>query len=258
MIPTLSAISFQKVLGHGSTKPCVLLCENESTNDICEYVVKLINGVRGGTLGLASELMASEIANALQIRIPEAAFIKIDKVFIESINKNEELNNLIQSIGLNFGSKFMTGGYTTWPAAYAIPPNLLNLAVDIFAFDMLIQNVDRRAEKPNLLYKGDELYIIDHELAFAFMYDLEPLKEPWKITSLLNTIEKHIFYKKIKGKKINLDNFLSLLKKLNPAKIIGNIPDEWENLLIDKILKHLEIIIIHADDFIEELKEILS
>ena len=40
------------------------------------------------------------------------------------------------------------------------------LAASILLFDAIIQNPDRRAENPNCLVQGDELRIIDHELAF--------------------------------------------------------------------------------------------
>ena len=38
----------------------------------------------------------------------------------------------------------------------------------------MIQNPDRRQDKPNLLRKGDELAIFDHEMAFSFLYALAP------------------------------------------------------------------------------------
>jgi len=50
---------------------------------------------------------------------------------------------------------------------------------EIFAFDLMVQNPDRRKGKPNLLRKGDELAIFDHEMAFSFLYALVPNEYPW-------------------------------------------------------------------------------
>lgn len=40
-------------------------------------------------------------------------------------------------------------------------------AAGVLLFDAIIQNPDRRDENPNCLVQGNELRMIDHELAFA-------------------------------------------------------------------------------------------
>ena len=47
------------------------------------------------------------------------------------------------SLGLNFGSAIQTG-VMTWPVDKWVPESMWPAAVDIFAFDALIQNPDRR------------------------------------------------------------------------------------------------------------------
>jgi hypothetical protein len=42
-------------------------------------------------------------------------------------------------------------------------------ALQIFAFEALIANDDRRYNNPNVLVRGDKIFAIDHEAAFGFL-----------------------------------------------------------------------------------------
>ncbi len=52
-------------------------------------------------------------------------------------------------------------------------------AAHIFAFDALIQNPDRRYSNQNLLTRGNNIFVYDHELAFSFLEAILPLRHPW-------------------------------------------------------------------------------
>jgi len=47
------------------------------------------------------------------------------------------------------------------------PGVLVQTAAEVLVFDAIVQNPDRRADNPNCLVRGDEIRIIDHELAFS-------------------------------------------------------------------------------------------
>ena len=66
-----------------------------------------------------------------------------------------------------FGSKHLPPGYTSWPVGKAIPKDALATAAEIFAFDVLIVNDDRRPVNPNCLFGGSSPAIYDHEMAFS-------------------------------------------------------------------------------------------
>ncbi len=80
-------------------------------------------------------------------------------------------NRVAKSVGLNFGTKYLTG-YRTWPRGQTIPHSLHAAALDLFAFDALIQNPDRGADRPNLLTGNDRILAIDHDSAFSFIHAL--------------------------------------------------------------------------------------
>ncbi|MBI5739387.1 MAG: hypothetical protein HZA16_01590 [Nitrospirae bacterium] len=258
-IPTLTAASYQRRLESGRTRPCLFICDDGSGDLNDEYVVKLKAGLENPRVGLTAELMASQLAVFLDIPTPEPAIIEIDPAIAEIIRDQELAATIRKSAGLNFGSKFVTGGYKTWPVGEAIPLSLRQTACEIFAFDALIQNPDRHQNKPNILWKGDELYIIDHEMAFSFLYAIV-LSKPWQVSEEL-FLRNHLFYQQLKGKETNLDRFAGALEALSNKGVndmILNIPGEWNNGRIPKLKDHINEVIHHINDFIDEVRRVLQ
>ena len=258
-VPILSAISLDRELQSGRTKPCIFTCEDNPNGTFAEYVVKLKAGMDSREIGLSYELIASQLAILLDIPTPEPALIEIDPMLSEIISEPGLSAKIRGSSGLNFGSKLIIPGFETWPIGKSIPSNLKILSAEIFAFDALIQNPDRRVEKPNVLWKSDDLYIIDHELGFSFTLDVLPSKQPWKISNL-NFLSKHLFYLQLKGQTLNLDRFSGALDLLTDGaiqSILSSIPGEWQNHHLPKIKNHFDEISQHRNDFIDEIRRVL-
>jgi len=150
-IPILNAVSYQKSMISGRTQPCLFFCEDDNGNDYGEYVVKLKAGMENRENGLMAELISSKLAHFLDMPAPSPAIINIDPLIAEVIPSQSLSIKIRESAGMNFGSKVITGGFDTWPIGKAIPSSLKQLAIEIFAFDALIQNPDRRPDKPNIL-----------------------------------------------------------------------------------------------------------
>lgn len=168
MITTVKAVTFIKPLRSGRTCPCLMICEDDAGGKF-EIVVKLRAGIDSGATGLTCELLASLLANDLDLIVPKPFIVNVDSRFYEAISDTTLAERFRKSQGANFGSQYLSAGYT-WPQGKSISSSLMQMAADIFAFDLMIQNPDRREDKPNLLRKGDELVIYDHEMAFSFLY----------------------------------------------------------------------------------------
>jgi hypothetical protein len=97
-----------------------------------------------------------------------------------------------------------------------IPAVVWQMAVDIFAFDALVQNPDRRFNNPNLLVNGDSILIFDHEIAFSFLLDIFPSPSPWRLESQ-QYLADHVFYRQLKSQEIDLTGFTSRLMNLSDA-----------------------------------------
>lgn len=259
-VPVYNAISFQRELRTGRTNPCIFICEAAEGEDPVEYVVKLKAGIESGKTGLSAELIASLLADELDIPTPKPTLIAINPEFPEAIPNPELAAKIRGSIGLNFGSKMITEGYGTWLQGKSIPTGLKALAAEIFVFDAFIQNPDRREDKPNILMKGSELFIIDHELGFSFIYDIVQRRSPWKVSEL-NFLTKHLFYNKLKGQALNYDRVIGVIESITHDKvreIIGCVPPEWRGPMLPRIENHLCEIVEHVNEFIDEIRRVLA
>lgn len=132
-------------------------------------------------------------------------------------------------------------------------------AVDIFAFDALVQNPDRRYSNPNLFTRGDSLLIFDHEAAFSFLVALRRSVTPWRLDDQQHLTD-HVFYRKLKSKSIDLTGFTASLSGLSDALldgIVADVPPEWNNDNVPKIKQHLRTVRDHAGEFAEATRRIL-
>jgi hypothetical protein len=230
MVSTVKATTFVKPLRHGRTCPCLMLCEKNDGEQI-ETVVKLYSGKESTRKGLICETMASLLARDLDLTVPEPFIVEIEPDFHEGVPDIELSERFRNSPGANFGSRYLGVGYITWPQERSIPGSLMQDAIDIFAFDMIIQNPDRRKDKPNLLRKGDELAIFDHEMAFSFLYALGPDEHPWEGRGM-GFAKAHVFYNGLKGHNVSMERIQGALEAIDDHRFgtyVDAIPGEWRS-----------------------------
>lgn len=223
-----------------------------------EYVVKLRGAI--GVSGSLNELFAAMLAGHFGLAMPEPALIAIDPPLAELVaGAQPSQATLIRgSIGLNIGTKALSG-VSTWPVDKSIPDAMWQSAADIFAFDALIQNPDRRFNNPNLFARGDNLLIFDHETAFSFLLALSPPRTPWKLDDQQYLIH-HVFYRRLRSKPIDLTRFTASLGGLSDALIAGivaDVPPEWNNDNLPKIVRHLCSVRDNAGEFAEAVRRML-
>jgi HipA-like protein len=224
---TIEAIEYRQELLTGSTKPVVLQCESPN-GETSDYVVKLKSSSKTGVFGLASEWICSGLAENLNLAAPRTAVVVIGREFAEAVPNESVRARLLANLGANFGSQYLTGGYTAWLKHKPLTRPLRQLATEILCFDVFVQNLDRRPEKPNLLWKGDEFVIVDHELAFPFPFAIgDP--EPWSDT-FATGIRGHLFFPGLKGNLDSLERFRGAIESLTNEVLeaaFEGIPAEW-------------------------------
>jgi hypothetical protein len=242
----------------GRTSPALCGCEDQEGTMVGEYVVKLRGAI--GESGLVNELFAAKLAVHFGLAAPEAAVIAIDQALVDLVANAppSQAARVRGSVGLNFGTKVLAGA-SEWPVEKSIPEAMWRAAVDIFAFDALVQNPDRRFNNQNLLTKGDSLLIFDHETAFSFLVTLLPSATPWKLDDQ-RYLADHVFYRRLKSKLIDLTGFTASLGGLSDAQLAGivaDVPAEWNNDNLQKIERHLRTVRDHAGEFAEEIRRFL-
>jgi hypothetical protein len=141
---------------------------------------------------------------------------------------------------------------TSWLVGKSIPDAMWQDAVNIFAFDALIQNPDRRSDNPNLFSRGDEIWVYDHETSFSFLYALTPSQA---------YLDKHVFYGRLKSKEIDLSGFMERLNALTYeffTSLRADLPTEWMNEKLRRIEAHLLEVRDHSEEFIEGVRRRLA
>lgn len=229
----LTAMQFIKPMSTGRTRPLLLGCEN-NVGDTFEIVVKF-RGREMGEKSQIAELITARLADDLGLRVPQVAIVNVPVGF-ETTFPEKDLMKLVKgSPGLNFGSVHLGPGFTTWPPGRNPVGIQRDQAAEIFAFDTLIQNPDRRAVNPNLWARSDRLGVYDHEQAFSFLSVpiIGGAPKPWIPASQGNNLrflEQHIFYGSLRGGRLDFGPFKEKLGAMTDGQFQGHaesVPTEW-------------------------------
>jgi hypothetical protein len=235
---TLTAQAFVMEFPSGETKPCVFQCETLTGVAAGEYVVKFRSA---GENRLCFEFLSAQLAAILNIPSPKPVIVEFDAGLVKSIGDPEVRKRVEQSLGLNFATEYKTPGYTTWAAGDPVPPPLRQIAAEIIAFDVLVDNADRTRRRPNILYRNDEILVIDHEKAFAFTRLIGNPSGEWSMDRI-KFVYEHPFYSGLRGQALQLDRFTSNMELLTDqeiAAILGTVPDGFGKDYLDRIGAHL-------------------
>jgi len=253
----LDAVTYHHTMGSGRTKPAIFQCNDLNGNPAGEYVLKFRAGMDGGVTSLMCELVASLLAQQLGLSAPEPAIVQLDPAIAQLLPSGEgRVAAMIRnSSGLNFATRVLVGGYGIPPVDEPLSVSIRSQAAEVFAFDALTQNPDRRFDNPNLLRVGEQLFVIDHDTAFSFLYALNVPAPPWNLERL-DFLEQHVFYNSLRGNAINLDRFAGALGSLSDAKIDlmeAEIPREWRNENLPKVLSHIKEVRNHVQSFVDQV-----
>lgn len=161
MIRTVSAIRYVTPLREGGSLPAIIEADDGQL-----YVMKFV-GAGQGPKALIADLVAGEIARALQLRIPEIVLIELDPQLGRS-EPDQEIQDLLQASAgrLNLGLRYLPNALDF--NGVLKPPPDPDLASAIVWFDAYVTNVDRTPRNVNLLLWEDDLWLIDHGAALYF------------------------------------------------------------------------------------------
>lgn len=187
-------------------------------------------GAAQGPRALVAELIAGELARALQLPMPQLALIELDPLLARSEPDAEIQALLAASAGLNVAMDYLPGAMN-FEAAMAVDAQL---AARIVWFDALISNVDRTARNPNLLRWHKQVYLIDHGAALYFHHNW-PTANP---RSPFAAIKNHVLLRRA-GDLREAD--ADLAPKISQAllhQILVDIPDAWLDVPRDQYVDY--------------------
>ena len=225
-----------------------------------DYVLKGSGGERMGPAAFERELLGSFAAWQVGLRAVEPVQITVTPEFAELLRGESAYSWLAKSIGHNYGSVFYKG--REFVARQPLSAIELEQAKLIFAFDVLIQNPDRRPEKQNMLTDGTSVMLLDHELAFSFTQVLFPARYPWLIPDEdLYWIRNHYFFPYLRGKRIDFRTLSVKLQQLDAnfwLKARQHVPPEWCTAGGAAIETYLSNALAHVEEFTTHLNRVTA
>lgn len=231
MFELVEAISYQQTLSSGRTKPMLLMCEAVTgKNETLDVVVKLSAGCDLREKSLMREAFAAFLAADLGLQVPRPFQVMLSPELIKTIPDSGARALAQRSCPVAFGSLYLSNGWAAPSSSLTFSPTMLNQAVEIFAFDAMIGNGDRRVSKPNCLTNGAAIAVFDHEMAFSH-FEVMPFARtyPWDSGSL-QWQEPHVFLSRLKGKPSNVSRLRDAMEALAPsrfAEYASAIPPDW-------------------------------
>ena len=208
------------------------------------------------------ELLGCFAAWQVGLRTVQPVQVDISPEFRDLMRGRDEYGMVSRSIGRNVGSAFQQG-FREFVNGRPLTAEEQEQARLIFAFDVLVNNVDRNVKKQNMLTNGQQVLLLDHELAFSFTKILRPLRSatPWLLEEMdvRHWIQGHFFFPQLRGQQFD---FTTLAPKL--ASLDGqfwqaarqHVPDDWLTPEFDDIEAYLSKVLTHVDEFTQELNRV--
>ncbi len=260
MLPIYTATTINKTaMTGGTTLPCIMTVEDDQGEIMGEYVVKVFNQQHVKQYNPTKrEFWANILAQEFDLEVPQAALIKVEKPLIAELRADDNYKNISLKEGFYFGCKFID-------SCTPFSKELLTSFFDhdtmeqVFAFDVLIRNFDRRLNKPNMLLKNDDIFLIDHDLSLDINKSYEEYKKIGQGYQMVINGAKgqHIFlhHLQLLHKKHNFtfDHFVECLKTLSYKQLneSNRQLNEWLfKDLFDDSIDDFELLI----DYLKEIQ----
>lgn len=209
MVRKIYVDTFLDYLGQGVSKPALVIADDSE-----KYILKTQKVVENGNMVnydcmFLNELMAFQIADYLDVPVPEGAIAQLDKILIDndpsimfvhkfyegrhfaSLEVKDVENNLADNYQelMRMNKPYISRSWNAFFNNIRNPEKISN----IIAFDLLIANFDRYGNTGNLLVadteRGRELFSIDHGHAF-----FSPMWNTGKIEALRSPIDHQDYY----------------------------------------------------------------
>jgi hypothetical protein len=226
LVEQLEAEQFFGFTANGYSRPARVGCTRPDGTKVEAYV-KFIGGVQQREFGLVSELLCSLSASALGLSVPTPYIVNLSPEFLAGVPKPAE-DLVRRSLGLNFGSESLPAGFSVVPPEPRVPIVLRRAAAEIFAFDVIFQNRDRKQDNPNLLWDRTKIQMIDHERAFGYVRETADLS----FGSLgLDRFYDHVFYSALSPNDAQFDRLKESLGCFTANRLddlFGEIPPSWQ------------------------------
>ena len=226
MIPVFDVISFLPTNLSGSTKPLVVTAKS-CKGDYRHFVIKIFSQEDSydSFSYTIREFYSAFNSKHFEIKTPFYALLKISDTVLASTDPVIKSRIEASNRKCFFGVEFIEPTLDYSPSMGFGDLKEYDIE-NIFGFDVLIRNVDRRIDRPNLFFSDKKIYVIDHDSSLLIgkktfdEYMDNPKLYPSFITGEGGNRE-HIFYSYIKRNrnKLTFDEFEENLRTFPIASL---------------------------------------
>jgi hypothetical protein len=226
-------------MNHGRNSP-ILVSADVSVSETVQCVVKLPWKLQCSTpLAYVLEWVSSALAIRLGLPTPKPHEIELPNQFIQRLP--EKFRPSSPQAPVVFGSEKAAVGWGQ-PMKDQLNIEQVRAATELLAFDVLIQNPDRRKDKPNLFASHNSFLAYDHEMAFSFLFLFGDQSGAGR-DPCLEIVRDHFFYSLLRGRVLNIQRFQSELQSISDQEIddlAALTPIVWNTGSIPGILNTLK------------------
>jgi hypothetical protein len=268
MLRTLAAHTFIEPAIRGGNFPMLLRCREAGADGTTAVYVKTRAGYGDRPAAPGVELFATLLARELGVRAPEPVLVDVPEGFAAQVFEHPRHRELLErSAGLNFGTVALRPDWKTWPVDMSARAFSEEMVEAILVFDALVQHTDREAENPNLLWRGHELAVIDHEKCFGYLALATDARRPWRAFFQHDPLRTHCLREAgrslAKGKDFGRRMWESLLGLELEARVpelaataTGAFPESAVE--IGRISAYLEALFRDIEDFLDYARHAFS
>lgn len=254
------AVSFARRSTSGRSKPPLVFAELP-TGEAIEVWLKAPRLHPGISDAAPSrEWMAARLAEDLGLPCPPPVLVRLTEEFMASLADDDLAAALLAGPNVVYGAMNLGPGWRRWTEANRLPRAQHQLQGQTYLFDSILQNWDRRIANPNILKKGDEFRILDHEECFgsatAPQEDRAFIHLPWVVGGLTNYIAgnyQHPFWRALKSSNHVDFNIAAQTWKDLPEDTFSmyadEAPAEW-GTACDDIAIYLSRAVQHIDEVV--------
>jgi hypothetical protein len=252
------AVRFERVMSAGRTRPLLLECErvSGSATTRARFVTKMVGLPEVQEFSLCHEFLGGTLAMLFGLQAPVPAVIHVSPELLAVIPHDLGAGFHLKP-GLAVGSEFLPN-LQPFPRTPSLAPDEVTAAAQIYAFDLLTQNPDRRPASPNCGRFRDQLVAYDFEGAFSFRFAIRK-PEPWHV-SALPFCRGHLFSTELREKQLDWNLVLAPFFTVSNdalSNVCSTIPESWR-VVGSEIEAHVAAVLPRWPEFIHELGESLG
>ena len=266
MLRTFQLRGFIEPARRGITQPVIVQARDDEGREETLFL-KTQAGYGDRPQAAGVELFTTLLARRLGLKAPEPVVVEVPPNagrLVHDAPAHAALLN--RSPGLNFATVALGNDWKVWLPQMSGRSFADEKLAAVLAFDGLVQHTDREVGNPNLMWKGGELAVLDHEKVFGYVAQSAGTPRPWRSFFQNQPFARHVLLpigKRLVGPDFGNDVWEALLELdygggLEACLRTAEVAFPTAKVDLERIRVYLSALAAEAGDFFDHLKASLD